>query len=364
MVRVLKDMYAGTLCRVRAHGSMSDSFAVDTGVRQGGVLSPFLFNMLVDHVMRSATAEPCVGGVDVQGRTERLFDLDYADDIVLLAETESEAQLLLDRVARCAAQVGLVINVQKTKVMACSMPLIPSISLDGAALQVVDDFTYLGSKLEPNGDASDEVRSRIGKATGVFLPLSKPLWGRRDVHLSVKRKVFDACVLSVLLYGCETWATKVEDNRRLSAFIFRGFRRMLRIPATARVSNAEVAEVMRWRLPIERVLQERRLRWCGHVLRMDDKRLAKQVLLAEPHRLESWRRPAVGPRRSWRRLVGQELADSFRHLRARRRYAAWQPDNPLQHLRDLRVRPGVWRDSWPRLCVGAASDRNFWRDFS
>ena len=351
-------MYTDTLCRVRAYGSMSDSFVVGTGVRQGGVLSPFLFNLLVDHVMRSATTEPCVGGVEVQGRTGRLFDLDYADDIVLLAETESEAQLLLDRVACAAARVGLVINAHKTKVMACSTALVPTIYLDGSVLQVVDNFTYLGSKLEPNGDASDEVRTRIGKATSVFLPLIKPLWLRHDIHLGVKRKVFDACVLSVLFYGCETWAAKSEDHRRLSTFIYRCFRRILRIPPIAHVPNTEVANAMQWNIPIERVLQERRLRWCGHVLRMADHRLARQVLLAEHHQLPTWRRPAVGPKRSWRRLVGQELADSFRHLRIRRRDATHEASEHLQHLR---VRHCVWRDSWPRLCLQAASDRNFWR---
>ena len=358
-IRVLKGMYTDTLCRVRAYGSMSDSFVVDTGVRQGGVLSPFLFNMLIDCVMRIATAEPGVGGVDVQGQTERLYDLDYADDIVLLAESEKEAQLLLDRVSQTAARVGLVINSAKTKVMACSTSLVPKISLDGAVLEVVDYFTYLGSRLAPNGDASGEIRIRIGKASSVFLPLSKPLWGRRDVLLRVKRRVFDACVLSVLLYGCETWGTKSEDNRRLSSFIFRGFRRMLRIPVTARVPNADLAAMANWRLPIEGVLRERRLRWCGHVLRMDGARLARRVLLAEPRWLSDWRRPAVGPRLSWRRLVGQELADCFRCLRARHRRSVGQ--GLADSLRCLDMRPGLWRDSWPRQCVGAANDRDVWR---
>ena len=340
IVRILKVMYTDTFCRVRAYGSVSDSFTVSTGVRQGGVLSPFLFNMLIDHVMCSATSEPCVGGVDVQGRSERLFDLDYADDIVLLAESELEAQLLLDRVVLAAARVGLVINAEKTKVMACSVSLVPAIYLNGTTLEVVDNFVYLGSKLTSNGDASGEVRTRIGKASGVFLPLIKPLWGRRDIRLEVKWKVFDACVLSVLFYGCETWAVKAEDCRRLSSFIFRCFRRMLRVPATARVPNSELAAVMRWGLPMEDVLRRRRLTWCGHVLRMDDARPARQVLLAEPNRLPGWRRPAVGPRRSWRRLVGGELDGSFRHLR---------------------VRFAKWRDSWPRLCVGSAGERDLWR---
>ena len=225
--------------------------------------------------------------------------------------------------------------------MVCSTPLVPVIRLNDTTLEVVDCFNYLGTRVTSNGDASGEVRTRIGKASGVFLPLMKPLWGRRDISRDVKWKVFEACVLSVLFYGCETWAVKAEDCRRLSSFVFRCFRRMLRIPATARVQNSELAAAMGWKMPLEDVLRKRRLTWCGHVLRMDDERAAKQLLLAEPNRLPGWRRPAVGPRRSWRRLVGGELDRTFRHLR---------------------VRFAVWRDSWPRLCVGTAANRDLWRN--
>ena len=129
-----------------------------------------------------------------------MFDLHYADDIVLLAVSKREAQLLLDRVVLAAAHVGLVINAAKTKFMGCSAPLIPVIHLEGSTLKVVDSFTYLERGLTPNGDTYGKVRTRTDKASGVFLPLVQPPWG--DVRLQVKWRVFDACVLSVLIYGC------------------------------------------------------------------------------------------------------------------------------------------------------------------
>ena len=113
-------------------------------------------------------------GIEVEGRDSRLYDLEYTDDVVLLAETEREAQELLNRVASAAAHLGLQINATKTKVIHCSCPE-PTIRLGAEALEVKGCFEYLGSKVVGNGGASAEIKARIAKATGAFKAMALAL---------------------------------------------------------------------------------------------------------------------------------------------------------------------------------------------
>ena len=350
ILSMLKVLYNETRCVVRVYNTLTDPFDVSTGVRQGSVLSPYLFNLAIDWTMDEATHEIAGCGVEIEGRGSRLYDLEYADDAVLLAESEQEAQELLDRVAATAAHVGLHINASKTKVVHCSCPA-PTISFDGDALEVKSSFEYLGSKVTSQGDASAEISARIAKATGAFKALD-PLWRRRDIRTKIKAKIYDACIRSVLLYGCETWPVKMADLKDLAVFEHKCWRRCLPFRPGARPSNAEVDRRFYHKTPLSKTIQERRLRWCGHVLRMSPKRLPRQTLVADGTKLPGWKRPAVGVKKTWRRLVGEEIYG--------------QADAVFPRT----ANPPRWRKEWPRICIEnlksdgtedeRQSGRNYW----
>jgi hypothetical protein len=153
-------------------GRELDTFDIASGVRQGCVLSPDLFNYLVDWIFKRALdGQP--GGVQVLPGGA-VTDLTYADDAALLAGTAQLLQGMIDRVAAEAARVGLHLSAAKSKVIFCNSPPTP-ILLDGAPLECVNSFRYLGSEISSDAAAATEVTSRIGRAAAAFPMLNDVL---------------------------------------------------------------------------------------------------------------------------------------------------------------------------------------------
>ena len=127
-----------------------------------------------------------------------IADLEFADDICLLEENESDAQRILDKVTQTSAYVGFQMNVQQTKF--CSNNPNANLTVKNELLERVDEFTYLGSRIALNGSVTSEVKAQIGKAVGAFASLN-PIWKQKKLPRKIKIKVFNACVKTILLYG-------------------------------------------------------------------------------------------------------------------------------------------------------------------
>ena len=156
----------------------------------------------------------------------------------------------------------------------------PAITIDNYDLDVVKEFTYLGSTITDNLSLDTEINKRIGKAATTLARLTTRVWTNSKLTVSTKMAVYNACVVSTLLYGSETWTTYARQERRLNTFHMRSIRRILGISWQDRVSNAEV--LSRAGLSsMYTLLRQRRLRWLGHVRRMDDGRIPKDILYGE-----------------------------------------------------------------------------------
>jgi hypothetical protein len=142
---------------VKVAGTLSEWFRVKKGVRQGCVLSPYLFNILAEMVMRE-TLEGFNGGIQIGGR--RVTNLRYADDIILLASSVAELQELVNRLDRVSKIYSLLINIDKTKTMA-SDGISCTISIQGIQLEQVDTFPYLGSVITEDAECKKEIRARL-----------------------------------------------------------------------------------------------------------------------------------------------------------------------------------------------------------
>jgi hypothetical protein len=338
LIQIIKALYRDTRCTVRVYNTISDSFTIDSGVRQGSCLSPLLFNYAVDWSIAVALNLVKDAGVTLSSRQEPLADLEYADDIALLASSEPEMQSLLDHLANAAEKIGLEISSEKTKVMSCCAPATPVISLNGLPLETVEKFRYLGSEIEPDGDIASEISARIGRAQGAFNLLRECLWNRKDIRASTKARVYDACIRSVLLYGCESWPFRGSEARRLAVFEHRCWRNALGISLLDRVPNETVAYRFYHQKTLDSIIKERRLRWLGHVLRMPEFRLPRQALLAGP--LRGWKRPAGGQKTTWKRTVMRDV----------------EP-----HVRPPRSHHKTWNRDWLDLTLEHAVDRVRWR---
>ena len=150
---LLRNLYAGQEATVRTGHGTTDWFQIGKGVHQVCILSPCLFNLYTEYIMRNAGLEEAQGGIKIAGRN--INNLRYADDITLMAEDEELKSLLL-KVKEESEKVGLKLNILKTDIMA-SGP-ITSWEIDGETVETASDFMFLGSKITADGDRSHEIK--------------------------------------------------------------------------------------------------------------------------------------------------------------------------------------------------------------
>ena len=282
---------------VQFDGSSSEAFDIRCGVKQGCVLAPTLFGIffavMLKHAFGSSTE-----GVYLHTRSDgKLFSLSrlkaktkvrevlirdmlFADDAALATHSEEQLQNLMDTFSEACKDFSLTISLKKTNVMSQGTEQPPSITISNYELEVVQEFTYLGSTVTDTLSLDTELNRRIGRATSTLARLTKRVWENGKLTVTTKVAVYRACVLSTLLYGSEAWTLYSRQERRLNSFHLRCLRRILGIKWTDRVTNVEV--LTRANIPsLFTLLQQRRLRWLGHVHRMPDGRIPKDLLYGE-----------------------------------------------------------------------------------
>ena len=211
-VNIIHSLYSQTRGRVRVYGELSKSFLTTSGVRQGCPLSPFLFNIVMDVVMMRALQGLQNPGVHFFNG-ENIVDLEYADDIVLLFEDETEGQAFLDRLSEVVLCFGMRFAPNKCKVLLQDVQQLRApLVLQGECLDTVERFTYLGSCISSDGSVTDEVNARISKARAAFANL-RHLWNQKGLPLRLKGRVYNATVRAVLLYSTETRSIRAQDFR-------------------------------------------------------------------------------------------------------------------------------------------------------
>ena len=249
-----------------------------------------------------------------------LREMLFADDAALASHT----QRLVNCLAHACRAFGLIISLKKANVMGQDVSEAPSISIGDYSLEVVKDFTYIGSTISSNLSLEAELNKRIGKAASAISRLTTRVWESTNLTTDTKIAVYNACVLSTLLYGRETWTAYARQERRLNSFHLRCLRRILGISWQDRVPNKDVLECAG--IPsMFKMLSQRRLRWLGHIRRMEDGRLPKDVLYGE---LTSGSRPVGRPMLRYKDVCKRDMKPAV-------------------------ISPGSWE--------AAAADRSNWR---
>ena len=163
--------------------------------------------------MQNARLDEVQAGVKITGRNIKNFR--YADDTILMAESEEDLKSLLMKVKEENKNVGLKLNIQKIKIMA-SGP-ITSWQIDGEAVETVSDFIFLGSKITADGDCSHEIKRRSLLGRKVMTNLDS-IFKSRDITLPTKVHLVKAMVFPVVMYGCESWTIKKAECQRIDSF--------------------------------------------------------------------------------------------------------------------------------------------------
>ena len=201
----LENLYGGQEATVRTGHATTEWFQTKKGVHQGCILSPCLFNLYVEYIMRNTGLEEAQAGIKIAGRN--INNLRHADDITFMAKSEEERKSLLMKVKEESENVGLKLNIQKTKIMA-SGP-ITSWEIDG---ETVSYFILGGSKITADGDCSHKIKKRLLLGKKVMTNLDS-IFKSRDIPLPTKVRLVKAMVFPVVMYGCESWTEKKAEHR-------------------------------------------------------------------------------------------------------------------------------------------------------
>jgi hypothetical protein len=210
VINIMKSFYQDSRCAVRTEGILGEFFEIHSGVRQGCVLSPLLFGIIMDWILKRSMGEQ--SGIEwIGGR--KLSDLDFADDIVLLHDSWTGMQAITSSLEQEAKKIGLNINIAKTKIMTIgNWTTTNKIQVGGEELEECQEFCYLGSTINQDGGCEREIMIRLGKANAVFGRLWR-IWASRNISVVVKVRLYEALVMSVLLYGAETWPMKQATTK-------------------------------------------------------------------------------------------------------------------------------------------------------
>lgn len=297
LLSIIKSFHTDMKGIIQFDGDYSEPFSIHSGVKQGCVLAPTLFGIFFSMMLKYAfgtTTEGIYlhtrsdGGLFNVSRLKALTkvrktlirDMLFADDAAIVAHTEKGLQTLMDKFSKASKEFGLTVSIKKTNVLVQGTDVEPKIKVDDQILDVVHNFTYLGSTISDDLSLSSEINKRIGRACSTFSKLNQRVWKNPKLVTNTKMAIYTACVLSTLLYGSESWATYAEQERKLNSFHLKNLRLIMNIRWDDYVTNDEVLERTGMQ-SIYALLQQRRLRWLGHVSRMSDGRIPKDLLFGE-----------------------------------------------------------------------------------
>ena len=313
LLRAVKSFYENSRACVRVGKEQSDWFEVNVGLRQGCVMSPWLFNVYMDGVVREVNARVQGAGLALVGENGgewRLSQLLFADDTALVAESEEGLKRLVKEFGRVCDRRKLRVNVGKSKVMRCAREGggdRMDVRLNGELLEEVESFKYLGSHVAVNGRVNVEVSHRVKEASKCMGGM-KSVLSNRALGMNAKRRLYEGVVVPTAMYGAETWNVREAERNRLDVFEMRCLRSMVGVTRMDRVRNEEVRRRTGMVRKMSERVDQRVLSWYGHVVRMDEERLTKRVWKASVSGVNLRGRP----RKGW--MEGVERALSMRGL--------------------------------------------------
>ena len=209
--------------------------------------------------------EESQAGIKIAGRN--INNLRYADDTTLMTESEEELKSFLMMLKETSEKAGLKLNIQKMKIMA-SGP-ITSRQIDVETMETVTDFILGGSKITADGDCNHEIKRRLFLRRKAMTNLDSIL-KNRDITLPTKVHLVKAMVFPVVMYGCESWTIKKAERQRIDAFEMQCWRRLLRVPWTARRSNQSILKEISPEYSLEGLMLKLKLRYFSHLIQRTD----------------------------------------------------------------------------------------------
>jgi len=283
LLKAIQSLYAESEARVRVCREEGEWFSVKAGLRQGCVMSPWLFNIFMDGVMREVREKAGDVGArmwdDRANHEWKVEWLMFADDTILVSDSEQKLQKLVKEFGSVCKRRKLAVNVGKSKVMRIGKNLDVNevnISLNDSRMEAVECYRYLGVDISNDGRMNEEVRHRIGEARKASGALQK-LWKNRRMSNEAKVGMYEGIVEPSLLYGCEAWVMNVHERRKVEAVEMSCLRSICGVRRIDRISNVEIRRRCGKNVGVGERMDQGVLRWFGHMERMGEERLVKRM---------------------------------------------------------------------------------------
>ena len=307
IIEIIKSLYDDAESCVKINESENTIwFKIKTGVRQGCILSPLLFVIAIDWVLKQAIKDERLG-IKLNYKHD-IEDLDFADDIVLTSDNIDNMQNKTNKIDEISKTIGLKINAKKTNIMVINPDSFTDnvdIKVNNKSLEKVNNFTYLGSKISDINDIMIEINNRISKAACAMKQLNN-IWKNKAISLKTKMKLYRSNVITSLMYGSEAWQLTEGQEAKINTFDYTCLRKILKISWKDKVTNEEIRRTVN--IPsVVQLIKRQRLSWFGHVIRMPRNRYPKMILNWEPKENNTGRgRPAT----SWEETIKRTLEEN------------------------------------------------------
>ena len=290
-VKMVEAMYENTKARVVVGSGMSNEFQVNIGLRQGSALSPLLFILVMELISRKIST------------TDALRKIMYADDLVIVAEHREELQVALEEWNDMFKKHGLKMNLDKTEVMWVGKQRDElNIRLEEKDIKQVKNFVYLGGNISENGRVDVEVRRRIQAGANAWRNVEGVMVDRK-ISRKLKGKVLDSCVVPASTYGLETLALSELHQHKLQVCENNWIRKIAGVRRVERRRMKDLREEVGSKACIVGKIVKSRMKWAGHMVRMNDDKLPKR---AETKRQEGSRKRGR-PQLRWEDCVKRDF---------------------------------------------------------
>ena len=288
LVSLIANLYENQKATIRWNGDHCEYFNIEKGVRQGCILSPHLFSMYTEQIMRQSELED--EGVKISG--EKISNLRYADDTALLANSYDSMCNILNKVNDAGERSGLKLNAKKTKVMHInSKDKHEPIIVNGDTLEYVLNMKYLGSVKESDGSCSIDVKTRIAMAKRKMVDLNN-IWKDRGIPTKLKTQLLKSLIWPVMMYGCEAWTLRADELNKINAAELWFYRRLLRVSWTDKRTNESILKELNTKRLLLSEIEKRRLKYVGHAVRHRKTSLMSTVLMGKVEGRRKQGRPA------------------------------------------------------------------------
>ena len=292
-VRIVQDMYDDSTTAVRCAVGVTEGFEVKVGLHQGSALSPCLFAMMMDRMTDEI-------------REEAPWTMMFADDIVICSESKEQVEEKLEIWRYALERRGMKVNRRKTEYMCVNERQdngSGTVTMQGEEVAKVEDFKYLGSTVQSNGECGREVKKRVQAGWNGWRRMSGVLCDRR-VPARVKGKVYKVAVRPAMLYGLETVALTKRQEAEMEVAELKMLRFSLGVTRMDKIRNEYIRGTAQVGKFGEKT-REARLRWYGHLRRKDDGYIGRRMLRMElPGKRKRGR-----PKRRFMDVVKEDMAE-------------------------------------------------------